>query len=133
MFQNNSPSDSLPAIATPGRGEPMAAPLPIEIVRRHLSNYARPVVQIQTTRVNAPLQRCTKCQFYHQRTHIDTWTSSARCANSTNSTMSPLRRPRCASSPSHLRKGQGSGFSPWAVSLIHGETWKTHFCVSTNR
>ena len=50
-------SDSLPAIATPGRGEPIDAPLPAEIVRRHLSNCARPVIQRQTTRVNAPLQR----------------------------------------------------------------------------
>ena len=50
-------SDSIPAIATPGRGEPIDAPLHAEIVRRHLSNYARPFVQRQTTRVNAPLQR----------------------------------------------------------------------------
>ena len=50
-------SDSLPAIATPGRGEPIDAPLPAKIVRRRLSDYARPVVQRQTTRVNAPLQR----------------------------------------------------------------------------
>ena len=50
-------SDSLPAIATPGRGEPIDAPLPAEIVRRRLSDYARPVVQRKTTRVNAPLRR----------------------------------------------------------------------------
>ena len=50
-------SESLPAIATPGRGEPIDAPLPAEIVRRRLSYYARLVVQRQTTRVNAPLQR----------------------------------------------------------------------------
>ena len=50
-------SDSLPAIATLGRGEHIDAPLPAEIVRRHPSDYARPVVQRQTTRVNAPLQR----------------------------------------------------------------------------
>ena len=50
-------SESLPAIATPGRGEPIDAPLPAEIVRRRLSDYARPVVQRQTTRVNAPLER----------------------------------------------------------------------------
>ena len=50
-------SDSLPAIATPGRGEPIDAPLYAEIVRRRLSDYARPVVQRQTTRVNAPLRR----------------------------------------------------------------------------
>ena len=50
-------SDSLPAIATPRRGEPIDAPLPAEIVRRPLSNYARPVVQRPTARVNAPLQR----------------------------------------------------------------------------
>ena len=50
-------SDSLPGIATPGRGEPIDAPLLADIVRRHLSDYARPVVQRQTTRVNAPLQR----------------------------------------------------------------------------
>ena len=31
------------------------------------------------------------------------------------------------SSPSRLRKGQRSGFSPWAMSLVHGEIWKTHF------
>ena len=42
-------SDSLPVIATPGRGEPIAAPMPTEIVRRRLSDYARPVVQRQTT------------------------------------------------------------------------------------
>ena len=35
--------------------------------------------------------------------------------------MSPPRRPRCASFPSRLRKGQRSGFSPWAASLIHGD------------
>ena len=35
----------------------MDAPLPTEGVRRRLSDYARPVVQRQTTRVNAPLQR----------------------------------------------------------------------------
>ena len=40
-------SESLPAIA----------PLPAEIVRRRLSDYARPVVQRQTTRVNARLRR----------------------------------------------------------------------------
>ena len=50
-------SESIPAIATPGRGEPIDAPLPAEIVRRRLSGYARLVVQRQTTRVNAPLQR----------------------------------------------------------------------------
>ena len=50
-------TDSLPAIATPERGEPIDAPLPAEIVRRRLSDYARPVVQRQTTRVNAPLRR----------------------------------------------------------------------------
>ena len=49
-------SNSLPAIATPGRGEPIDAPLSAEIVRRRLSDYARPVVQRQTTRVNAPLR-----------------------------------------------------------------------------
>ena len=49
-------SDSLPAIDTPGRGEPIDAPLPSEIVRQRLSDYARPVIQRQTTRVNAPLQ-----------------------------------------------------------------------------
>ena len=42
-------SDSLPAIATPRQGEPIDAPLPGEIVRRRLSDYARPVVQRQTT------------------------------------------------------------------------------------
>ena len=47
----------MPAPATPERGEPMDAPLPTEGVRRRLSDYARPVVQRQTTRVNAPLQR----------------------------------------------------------------------------
>ena len=50
-------SDSLIAIATPGRGESKDAPLPAEIVRRRLSDYVRPVVQRQTTRVNAALQR----------------------------------------------------------------------------
>ena len=49
--------DSMPALATPARGEPMNAPLPTKAVRRRLSNYARPVVQRQTTRVNTPLQR----------------------------------------------------------------------------
>ena len=50
-------SDSLPAIATPGRGDPIDSPLPVEIVRRRLSDYAIPVVQRQTTRVNVPLRR----------------------------------------------------------------------------
>ena len=50
-------SDSLPVITTPGRGETIDAPLPTEIVRRRLSDYARLVIQRQTTRVNAPLQR----------------------------------------------------------------------------
>ena len=50
-------SDPMQALTTPGRGEPRDTPLPAEIVRRRLSNYARPVVQRQTTRVNAPLQR----------------------------------------------------------------------------
>ena len=50
-------SESLPAIATPRRGEPIDAPLPAKIVRRRPSNYARSVVQRQTTRVNAPLHR----------------------------------------------------------------------------
>ena len=49
--------DSMPALATPARGEPMDAPLPIDVVRRRLNDYAGPVVQRQTTRVNAPLQR----------------------------------------------------------------------------
>ena len=133
-------SDSLLAIATPGRGEPIDAPLPAEIVRRCLSDYTRPVVQRQTMRVNARLQRGTNFKIdshilgllptFHELL-FDMWTSSAWCENSTNSTMSPTRWPRCASCPSRLRKGQRSGFSPWAVSLIHGEIWKTHFCVST--
>ena len=50
-------SESLPAIATPGLGELIDAPLPAEIVRRRISDYARPVIQRHTTRVNAPLQR----------------------------------------------------------------------------
>ena len=50
-------SDSLPAITTPGRGEPIDAPLPAKIVGRRLSDYTRPVIQRQTMRVNAPLQR----------------------------------------------------------------------------
>ena len=50
-------SESLPAIATPGQGEPIDAPLPAKIVRRRLSDYARPVVQRQTMRVSASLQR----------------------------------------------------------------------------
>ena len=56
-------SDSLPAIATLGRGEPIDAPLPAEIVRRRLSDYARPVVQRQTTRVNVPLRRGANFKF----------------------------------------------------------------------
>ena len=56
-------SESLPAIATPGQGEPIDAPLLAEIVRRLLSDYARPVVQRQTTRVNAPLQRGANFQI----------------------------------------------------------------------
>ena len=35
----------------------MDAPLPTDVVRQRLSDYARPVVQRQTTRVNAPLQQ----------------------------------------------------------------------------
>ena len=50
-------SDSLPAMATPRRGELIEAPLPAEIVRRRLSDYARSIVQRHTMRVNAPLQR----------------------------------------------------------------------------
>ena len=50
-------SDSIPAIAILGRGELIDAPLPAEIVRRRLSDYAKPVVQRQTMRVNAPLER----------------------------------------------------------------------------
>ena len=50
-------SDSIPDIATLGQGEPVNAPLPNKIVRRHLSDYTRPVVQRQTMQVNAPLQR----------------------------------------------------------------------------
>ena len=50
-------SVSLPAIATLGRGEHVDAALPAEIVRRRLSDYTRPVIQRQTTQVNAPLQR----------------------------------------------------------------------------
>ena len=49
-------SEPMPAIATPGQGEPVDAPLPAELVRRRLSDYARLVVQRQTTRVNATLQ-----------------------------------------------------------------------------
>ena len=41
--------DSMPALATPARGEPMDAPLPTEGVRQRLSDYARPVVQRQIT------------------------------------------------------------------------------------
>ena len=47
----------MPALATPAQGEPMDAPLPTDVVRRRLSDYSRLVVQRQTTRVNAPLQR----------------------------------------------------------------------------
>ena len=54
---SDASSDSLPPIATPGRGELIDAPLPADIVRRRLSDYTRPVVQRQTTRVNAPHQR----------------------------------------------------------------------------
>ena len=49
--------DWMPALATPAWGEPMDTPLPTKGVRQRLSDYARPVVQRQTTRVNAPLQR----------------------------------------------------------------------------
>ena len=41
--------DPMLALATPGQGELIDTPLPAEIVRRRLSDYARPVV-------NAPLQ-----------------------------------------------------------------------------
>ena len=47
----------MPALATLARGELIDAPLPAEIVRRRLSDYTRPVVQRQTTRVNAPVRR----------------------------------------------------------------------------
>ena len=110
-------SESLPAIATPGRGEPIDAPLPAEIVRRHLSYYPRPVVERQTTRVNAPLQRGANFKIdshilgllptfldYHQRTRINMWTSSARCANSTNSTMSPSQMAKMRFFPFTLKK-----------------------------
>ena len=52
-------SAPVPAPAIPVQGETLDAPHPTETVRRRLSNYARPVVQRQTTRVNAPLQRDT--------------------------------------------------------------------------
>ena len=50
-------SDPMPALATLARGEPIDAPLPAEIVRRRLNDYARLVVERQTTRVNAPVRR----------------------------------------------------------------------------
>ena len=49
-------SDPMPVLDTPERGEPIDMHLPTVIVRRCLTDYARPVVQRQTTRVNAPLQ-----------------------------------------------------------------------------
>ena len=136
--------DSMPILATPERGEPMDAPLPTEGVRRRLGDYARPVVQGRLRESmplfnEVPILKLTHIFLafypsfmdYHRRIYIDMWTNSASYANSINSTMSPPRRPRCASSPSRLRKGQRSGFSPWVVSLLHGEIWKTHFCIST--
>ena len=50
-------SARIPALATPAQREPLDAPHPIDIVRQRLSNYARPIVHRQTTRVNGPLQR----------------------------------------------------------------------------
>ena len=50
-------SDPMLSLTTPRRGEPIDAPLPTKIGRRRLSDYARLVVQRQTMRVNAPLQR----------------------------------------------------------------------------
>ena len=50
-------SDPMPALAIPTQRELIDALLPTEIVRRHLNDYARPVIQRQTTGVNAPLQR----------------------------------------------------------------------------
>ena len=44
----------------------MDAPLPAEIVRRRLSDYARSVIQSQTTGVNAPLQRVTNFKIDSQ-------------------------------------------------------------------
>ena len=51
----------IPALSPPAQGEPLDAPHPTEIVRRRLSDYVRPVVQRQTTQVNAPLQRGASC------------------------------------------------------------------------
>ena len=134
-------SDSLPAIATPGRGEPIDAPLPAKIVRRRLSDYARPVVQRQTTRVNAPLRRGANFKFdshilgllptFHglpsedPYRHVDEFSQVCEF-NQFQNVPSETAKMR-------LRKERRSGSSPWAVSLIHGEIWKTHFCVSTTR
>ena len=57
VIVSEASSDPMPALATPRRGERIDAPLLAEIVRRRLNDYARPVVQRQTTRINGPLQR----------------------------------------------------------------------------
>ena len=136
-------SDSLPAIVTPGQGEPIDAPLVILVVSATTQDWSskgrlrESMCLYDEVRIfkltHIFLAFCPLFIDYHRRIRIDMWTSSARCANSTNSIMSPPRRPRCASSLSRLRKGRRSGSLPWATSLIHGEIWKTHFCVSTTR
>ena len=129
--------DLMPVIATLGRGEPIDAPLPAEIVRRRLSDYARPVVIRQTTRVNAPLQRGPNFKIdshilgllptFHgllsedPYQHVDEFSQVCEF-NQFHKVSSEMAKMR-------LRKGQRSGFSPWATSLIHREIWKTHFCL----
>ena len=99
-------SASMLALATPARAEPIDAPLPTEIVRRRLSDYAS-----RAERESMPLfkevliLKLTHVFFavyplfmdYNRRIRIDMWTNSAKCANSINSIMSPPRWPRCAS------------------------------------
>ena len=139
-------SDSIPAIATPGRGEPIDAPLPTEIVRRRLSDYARPVVQRQITQVNVPLQRGANFKIdshilgllptFHGLPsedlyrHVDEFSQVCEFNQFHNV---PSETAKIRFFPFTLRKGQRSGFSSWAASLIHGEIWKKHFCVSTTR
>ena len=92
------------------------------------------IVHRQTMQGNAPLQQGANFKIdshvlgllptFHglpsedPYRHVDEF---GKVFNSINSTMFPLRWPRCASSLSCLRKGQRSGFSPWATSMIHGE------------
>ena len=137
-------SDSLLAIATPGRGEPIDAPLPAEIVRRRLSDYARPVVQRQTTRVNVPLQRGANFKIdshilgllptFHglpsedPYRHVDEFSQVCEFNQFHNV---PSETAKMRFFLFTLKERAKEWFFTLGASSIHGETWKMYFCVST--